>query len=261
VRHLQNLSETGNLESTVETNFYGLMTSISIKYGLLIVLGVKIKYCVGGLLADSDLAVVGITDNSFRSHTDASGYILVTEAKTKRSFPVAHHWYKKSRAIQAVAAHRAACAPCLLYSQNDYKLLIPYENNLYVYPSDWSTSGLVLSRDFLFALAYVLKSGNKQNPAPPLRLPTLNTPEKITRKKRQPPHSATKTDQDRQAKTRRTSGRKISPPDYYKMSSEGVVENEQSGFSIDSLWSMECPDIAFESIKNAGKDPNDSGSE
>lgn len=67
IRGQNSLSRCADIEYHVESSFYAVLDRIGILYNLDVVVGNKVSYCVGGLLADPDLAVCGLSDFCFKS--------------------------------------------------------------------------------------------------------------------------------------------------------------------------------------------------
>jgi hypothetical protein len=114
---LLDLRESGidALESIVEGRFDALVNAMKRQLGVRIKTRCGLKYGVGGILAAENLAIHGITDSTFE---DLNGSILlVTEAKSTKSFPAEALWYRQSRGVQTIGA--VMSSPARYHSEID----------------------------------------------------------------------------------------------------------------------------------------------
>jgi hypothetical protein len=112
---LQDLRESGidAKEGIVEGHFSALVNAMKRQLDVRIKTREGLKYGVGGILAAQNLAIHGMTDNTFE---DVNGSILlVTVANCTMSFPSQALWYRQSRGVQTIGAVMSSSA---LYRSN-----------------------------------------------------------------------------------------------------------------------------------------------
>ena len=159
----------------------------------------RIKYGVGGVLAEYEYAAVGLSDTVYSTLDGQNRF--VTEVKTARSFLSNDLWYRKSRASQTLHPMYFTFLPMLLVSQRQFKLV--FEPNtrdcVYAYPGDerLSTAGNTFSDEFLHVLGLLILSKRQVNdemrkiaPMTPVKSSLVNRVVE-TQKKPQPKRTAT----------------------------------------------------------------------
>lgn len=101
------------------------MANYSLALSAPVRISAKVRFGVGGMLPDPNVAVIGISDFQYKTVTN-NVVKFVTEVKRADKYRIDDLWYRDSRVCQAMGALYYSGVPTLLHSPSAYKLL--FEN-------------------------------------------------------------------------------------------------------------------------------------
>jgi hypothetical protein len=110
-------------EGVVESAFSSLVESIAIELNIYSLMAERnTRVIVGGILADEKYYIRSKTDVCFRINNGP--YLICSEVKTIKTFPVGCMWHNECRGAQILAAMYGFDCPAFLVSQFHFKLFV-----------------------------------------------------------------------------------------------------------------------------------------